>query len=109
LIAPEIVDRIALVVQRAGLSEQTLSALRESFRDLHFTYCMDEDIGEGIGAAAPVLVAPGFKIYLVDGRSHCLQLTADPQSATGLVLAELDPEADPDPLPDPDAGRLQTA
>jgi hypothetical protein len=108
LIAPETVDRIALVVQRAGLSEQTLSALRESFADLHFTYCLDDDIGEGIGAAAPVRISPGFKIYLVDGRSHCMQLTGDLESATGLVLAELDPAAEPGPS-DADAGPPQAA
>ncbi len=109
MIATETVDRIALVVQRAGLSEQTLSALRESFRGVHFTHCMDEDIGEGVGAADPVHVSPGFKIYLVDGRSHCMRLTADPESATGLVLAELDPEASSYPLSDTDTGRSQTA
>lgn len=97
MIAPETVDRIAQVVERAGLSEQTLSSLRESFRDLHFTHCMDDDIGEGIGTAGPIQVSPGFKIYLVDGRCRCMQLTGDLESATGLVLAELEPEADPAP------------
>jgi hypothetical protein len=109
MIAPEQIDRIALVVERAGLSQQTLSALRESFADLHFTYCMDEDIGDGIDAAAPVRVSPGFKIYLVDGRSHCMRLTADLESATGLVLAELDTESESAGASDPDAGRTRDA
>ncbi len=94
MIAPALIERIALVVERAGLSEQTLGALRESFADLHFTYCMDDDIGEGVDSALPVRVSSGFKIYLVDGRSHCMRLTGDLESATGLVLAELDPESD---------------
>lgn len=57
MIAPETIERIALVVERAGLSEQTISALRESFADLHFTHCMDEDIGIGVGSAEPVRVS----------------------------------------------------
>ena len=109
MIAQEQIDRVALVVERAGLSEQTLSALRESFRDLHFTCCMDEDIGEGVGAAQPVRVSPGFKIYLVDGRSHCMQLTGSLELATGLVLAEVDPESEVAGAPVPDVGRTQDA
>jgi hypothetical protein len=109
VIAPEQIDRVALVVERAGLCEQTLAALRESFRDLHFTYCMDDDIGEGLDVAAPVRVLPGFKIYLVDGRSHCMRLTADLESATGLVLAELDLGPEPADASDPDAGRTRDA
>ena len=109
MIALERIDRIALVVERAGLSEQTLSALRESFGDLHFTYCMDEDIGEGVDAAEPVRISPGFKIYLVDGRSPCMRLTSDLESATGLVLAELDPESESIGATDPDAGRTRDA
>jgi hypothetical protein len=96
MIAPATLDGIARVVERAGLSERTLSALRESFANLHFTYCMDDDIGVGVGAAMPVRESPGFRIYLVDGRSHCMRLTGDLEAATGLVLAEVDPAFDPD-------------
>ena len=95
MIAPETVERIARVVERAGLCEQTLSALRESFEDIHFTYCMDDDVGVGFATPEPVLQGAGFNVYLVDGRSHCLSLTADPEAATGLLLAQLDGDADP--------------
>jgi hypothetical protein len=105
VIAPERIERIALIVERAGLSETTLSALRESFADLHFTYCMDEDIGAGIGTAAPVHDSLGFRIYLVDGRSQCLSLTGDPESATGLLLAECEPQCAPECDRDPRPGR----
>jgi hypothetical protein len=94
-ISPERIEQVALVLERAGLSEQTLAALRESFVGTHFTYCMDEDIGEGAGTPAPVRESAGFRIYLVDGRSHCMRLTGDLESATGLLLAELDPESEP--------------
>ena len=90
MISTERLDQVVQIVERAGLSEQTVGALRETLAPIHFTYCRDEDIGEGIGVAAPVRRAAGFNLYLVDGQSHCLRLTADPDAATGLVLAELD-------------------
>lgn len=84
------IDQIAAVVERAGLNEQTLATLREVFSDLHLTYCTDDDIGAGAQAPEPVREAKGFRIYLVDGRGHCMRFTQDLESATGLVLAEVE-------------------
>lgn len=92
MIPPERLDQLALIVQRAGLNEQTLSVLRETFHDMHLTYCMDEDIGVG----EPVRCETGFNLYLVDGRGHCMRLTTDLECATGVVLAEVDPAQDDD-------------
>jgi hypothetical protein len=86
MIAEERLDQITEVVRRAGLSAETLGALRETFTDIHFTHCSDDDIGVG----RPVRSAEGFKLYLVDGRDHCLVLTDDPANATGVVLAEVE-------------------
>jgi len=83
-------EQVARIVERAGLDEQTLGALREAFTDMHLTYCMDEDIGTG----EPVLRAEGFNMYLVDGRGHCMRFTNDLQTATGIVLAELEEVGD---------------
>ena len=90
MITPERIEQVTRVVERAGLNERTISALRESFGEIHFTYCMDEDIGCGPGASEPVRQADGFNLYLVDGRAHCMRFTSDLASATGLVLAETD-------------------
>jgi hypothetical protein len=89
---PARIDQIATVVERAGLNEQTLAALRQTFTDMHLTYCMDDDIGAGSAAIEPVREAEGFRIYLVDGRDHCMRFTRDLESATGLVLAEILPD-----------------
>lgn len=78
-------EQVTRIVARAGLNDQTLSALREAFPEMHLTYCMDDDVG----IAEPVARADGFNVYLVDGRAHCLRFTSDPASATGLVLAEV--------------------
>jgi len=94
MIEPVRIDQIAQIVERAGLSDQTLAALRESFTGLHFTYCMDEDIGAGSQAARPVRESDGVRIYLVDGRGHCMHFTTDLDAATGLVLAEVESDGE---------------
>lgn len=85
MISPETARAVADEVQALGLSEQSLAALRAGHPNVHFTYCMDDDVS----AAEPYLGRPGFNLYLVDGREHCLKFTADIAEATGLVLAEV--------------------
>jgi hypothetical protein len=84
VIPPERLEQVARIVDRAGLNEQTLSALRETFTDMHLTWCMDDDVG----VLSPVHSAEGFNIYLVDGSNHCIRFTNDLDAATGIVLAE---------------------
>lgn len=79
-------EQVTRIVERAGLDEQTLAALRETFTDMHLTYCMDDDIGIG----EPIVQAEGFNMYLVDGRRHCMRFTNELETATGIVLAEID-------------------
>ncbi len=89
MLNPEVIAAIATIVEKSGLSEATLAALRSKLTDIHFTYCLDDDIG----GYPPYSSHPGFNIYLVDGREHCLKFTADLAQATGLVLAELPDDA----------------
>lgn len=90
MITAERIEQVTRVVEKAGLNERTLSALREAFSEIHFTYCMEDDIGIGLGTGTPVREAAGFKVYLVDGRSHCVRFTSNADVATGMVLAESD-------------------
>ena len=92
MIAPERLDQVARIVEKAGLSDQTLMALREAFQDMHLTYCADDDIG----VVEPVRREQGFNLYLVDGRDHCMRFTADLDAATGIVLAGLEDDQDDD-------------
>lgn len=85
MIAAETIAGIAAELENTGLSEQVLAVLRTGHPDIHFTYCMDDDVGE----REPYLSHPGFNIYLVDGREHCLKFTNEISHATGLVLAEV--------------------
>lgn len=84
-LSQETIEAIASELENCGLSEQTLAALRASHPKIHFTYCLDDDVG----AVQPYSTRTGFNIYLVDGREHCLKFTGELAHATGLVLAEI--------------------
>jgi len=89
MITDILLDQLTTVVSRAGLSADSVAALRDAFPDLHFTHCLDDDIGAGI---EPIREADGFNLYLVDGSNHCMTFTRSLDNATGLVLAEVEPE-----------------
>ncbi len=86
MIAPELIDKVAAIIERAGLTPDAVAALRDALPDLHFTHCLDDDIGVGI---PPIREADGFNLYLINGAEHCIRFTNDLESATGLVLAEV--------------------
>lgn len=87
MISSERLDQIVTIVERAGLDAQTLAALREALPDIHFTHCMDDDLGD----KTPVRTGEAFNLYLVEGsRGHCLRITQNAEHATGVVLAEVD-------------------
>jgi hypothetical protein len=90
MITTTFLDQIETIIGRAGLSADSVAALRDAFPDQHFTHCLDDDISAGI---EPVRASDGFNLYLIDASEHCLRFTRDLDSATGLVLAEVD-EAD---------------
>jgi len=79
-----------LIEQQLPVDEVVVTGLRKAFPDVHFTYCMDDDIVTG----KPVIEREAFNLYLIDGREHCLCLTNDHDVATGLVVAEVVAEED---------------
>jgi len=88
-ITDALLDQIATIITRAGVSMESTAALRDAFPDIHFTHCLDDDIGAGIN---PFREADGFNIYLINGSEHCITFTRGLESATGLVLAEVSDE-----------------
>ncbi len=86
MITERLLDQVTAVVAREGLSEATVSRLRQSFNGSHFTYCMDDDIYTGKAYRQ----CQGYNIYLVSSQDHCSVLTNDAERASGVVLAELD-------------------
>jgi hypothetical protein len=109
MITAEQVNAIAAKIESAGVNEATvyetrpcvspfgpavgcsnslqanLSVLRQQFPEIHFTYCMDDDLPNN----TPVIEHKDFNLYLIDGREHCLCLTNDYDTATGIVVAEV--------------------
>lgn len=85
-------ELVAVIADRAaqGLDEGLIRSLRAEYPSVHFTYCADDDIHAG----RPVAERPGVRVYLVDGREHCLCLTSDMDTATGLVLADVMDDGD---------------
>lgn len=60
-----------------------LPALRGQVGNVSFTRCDPEDMrGE-----TPYRRLPHFDMYLVDAASHCWQLVAEPQHASGVIVA----------------------
>ena len=78
------VNEIAEKIKTLGLDETTISALRQHYQPIHFTYCMDDDLPNN----TPVVEHKDFNLYLIDGREHCLCLTNNYDTATGIVVAE---------------------
>lgn len=85
MLEASLVDTIACQVESQLLDDSTIMSLRNAYPEVHFTYCMDDDIVTG----KPVIERENFNIYLIDGREHCLCLTNDYDTATGIVVAEV--------------------
>ena len=78
-------EQVIAYVATQGLSEVTLTQLKQQYPDWHYTYAFDDDMG----AAMPVRERADFNVYLVDSSDHCAQLTRQIENATGVVFAEI--------------------
>jgi hypothetical protein len=88
MIAAETLDQIADAAASFGdLNDDELASLKQTWPDLRFTICNDDDMPARL---SPALRREGFNLYLVNGSEHCLSLTDDPLQAIGVVLAEVD-------------------
>ena len=90
MIDVQTIAAIVAQVERSGAEEDTVKKLRRDWQDIHFTYCMDDDIC----AQHPFQEAKGFNIYLVTGRDQCVSFTTALENATGLVIASVEADAD---------------
>jgi len=88
MINQEQLDRIGRLATGQRLSEAVVYLLRREFPDIHFTYCMDDDV---VGAT-PLLEERSFNLYLIDSSDHCLRFTQEMELASGVVVAEIEPD-----------------
>lgn len=79
-------DEIVSLAEQQPLDDALLVRLRDSYPDLHFTRCLDDEVSVN---AKAVVEKTSFNLYLVNSSSHCSVLTNDPNSASGVVLAEV--------------------
>jgi len=88
MILAETLERIASTAASMNvLNEESLLTLKQTWPELRFTLCNDDDMPARLPAA---LKRERFNLYLVNGSEHCLSLTDDPLHAIGVVLAEVD-------------------
>ncbi|MDJ0931306.1 DUF6129 family protein [Breoghania sp.] len=66
----------------AEASDPVFAALRQCFPHLTWTRCDTADIFED-----PFETVGGYDLHLLDASDHCIQITADLDRATGIVLA----------------------
>lgn len=78
------VDRIGDFLESCEDRSGLVPEFRKQFPGVSLTRCDPFDMRE----ETPVKSIAGFDLYLVDGRDHCVKITADADVATGVVLAE---------------------
>jgi hypothetical protein len=81
-VTPEELKVIDEMLRAPNAETAAFPALRQRFPHLSWTRCDASDVAE-----APVLTSGCFDLHLIDAQDHCVQVTSDPQRATGLVLA----------------------
>jgi hypothetical protein len=59
------------------------AALRSRFPGMSLTRCEASDVTE-----EPFRSYPQFDLHLLNTTDHCAQITADPATATGIILAK---------------------
>jgi Family of unknown function (DUF6129) len=81
-LAADELTEIEKVLAAAEAGASPLAELRSRFPHLAWTRCDASDVSE-----APFRSFSRFDIHLIDGSDHCVQITADPERATGIVVA----------------------
>ena len=85
MISTETVAQVVVKLGVMGPGDDALQSLRKQFPEIHFTYCMDDDV---CGPTA-AFESEKFNLYYIDGRDHCLAFTNQAEIATGIVVAEV--------------------
>lgn len=85
MIESEQVTEIADWLSQQPLNQDTIQTLRQRYPQMHFSYCMDDDVG----AVEPIHQHSAFNLYLLDSSQHCLTFTQNLSAASGLLVAEV--------------------
>ena len=81
MITPEFVAKVGAAVEL----NPAVVVLRPQFPEIHFSECSADDVNARFN---PVFETSQYELYLISGASgHCLEVTADYNSATGIIVA----------------------
>lgn len=86
MIDAALLDDVVGEVSAQGPGEEISAYLRSKWPKVHFTYCQDDDIT----TAQPIREHKTFNLYLVVGGEGCISFTSSEQTATGIVVAEVE-------------------
>jgi hypothetical protein len=81
-LGPDELLEIDGVLSARDADARVFAQLRRRFPHLSWTRCDASDVSE-----APFRTYARFDLHLVDRSDHCVQITADPARASGIVLA----------------------
>ncbi|UTD26187.1 hypothetical protein [Bradyrhizobium sp. WD16] len=81
-LAADDLTEIERMLAAAGPGSNPLTPLRQRFPGLSWTSCDASEMIE-----EPYRSATRYDIHLVDRNDHCVQVTRDPERASGIVLA----------------------
>lgn len=78
------IEQIGAFLESCEDKSQVVPEFRKEFPGISLIRCDPYDMSE----ETPAKSIPGFDLFLVDGRDHCVKITRDAAVATGIVLAE---------------------
>ena len=82
-LGPDDLIKIEQMLSVPGSGAVIFADLRKAFPYLSWTRCDASDLTE-----TPFRSYSRFDIHLHDSADHCVKMTVDPDSATGIVVAE---------------------
>lgn len=83
MISSDLLERVAAAVTITP--DET--ALRRQFPGVPITVCSDDDIPARLNAALETSCA---RFYYIDANDHCVKLSNDAESASGIVVGLFD-------------------
>ena len=79
-VTPQDIDAVSKAV--SAQDRVDLKALRAEFSHLAFTACDASDVDED-----PLTTVGRYDLHLIDASDHCVFVTSDAETATGVMLA----------------------
>ena len=80
----EALETIRGLLESTAPAAERCASVRRSFPGISLTRC---DAGD-MDTETPAFETAEFAVYLIDTSAHCVRMTANPASASGLIVAQ---------------------